>query len=357
MRKVTRAQVLAWRMRRHHLTEPGDVSAVDLARRLAGVQAQVPSSAAQAVAFRQLKPDADEIDRALRDDRTLVRTWSVRGTLHLHAADDLAFYGAAMAAVRTWERPSVLRGHGVTLAEITAIIDAIAEVLPGRVLTREELTEAVLEHTGSPHLAEVLRSGWGFALKPASWLGLLCQGPSDGNRVTFTSPSTWLPGWRPVSADVAGPELVKRYLGAHGPSTVADFDKWFARSTKASLLKAWFAGARDELEEVSVDGTPMLARAEDIDELESTAPNKLVRLLPAFDQYVIAVNRDLIPAEHLAKVSRAAGWISPVVLHGGRVAGVWKEEGGVVRAEQFERIPEKALAEEVARVLPGTSLG
>ncbi|WP_086827639.1 winged helix DNA-binding domain-containing protein [Allokutzneria sp. NRRL B-24872] len=356
MTTVTRAQVLAWRMRRQHLTEPGDVSAVEIARRLAGVQAQVPSAAAQAVAFRQAEPDEHEIDRALREEKTLVRMWSVRGTLHLHAAEEAALYGSAMAAVRTWERPSVLRGHGVTLAEITAIIDAVAEVLPGRVLTREELTEAVLEHTGSPHLAEVLRSGWGFALKPASWLGLLCHGPAEGNRVTFTSPSTWLPGWRQVPAEDAGPELIKRYLGAHGPSTVADFERWFARSAKASLLKPWFASVRDELAEVTVDGVPMLARAEDVDELVATAPNKLVRLLPAFDQYVIAANRDLIPAEHLAKVSRTAGWISPVVLHGGRVAGVWKEEDGAVSVQQFERLPKKTLVAEVARLLPGRSL-
>ncbi|MCP3802881.1 winged helix DNA-binding domain-containing protein [Allokutzneria sp. A3M-2-11 16] len=91
----------------------------------------------------------------------------------------------------------------------------------------------------------------------------------------------------------------------------------------------------------SASKAPRCSRAEDVDEIESTAPNKLVRLLPAFDQYVIAVNRDLIPTEHLAEVTRTAGWISPVVLHGGRVAGV----------------PKKALAAEVVRVLPGRSLG
>ena len=219
-------RVLAWRMARQHLAAPGKATAVELARTLCGVQAQVQSSAEQAIAVRQARPRPGEVDKALRDKRTLVRCWSVRGTLHLHAADDAALYGAAMAAVRSWERPSVLRANGVTLAEITAIIEAIAEVLPGRVLTREELTEAVLEHTGSPHLGELLRSGWGFALKPASWLGLLCHGPSDGNRVTFTSPATWLPSWRAATADEAGPYLLRAYLGAYGPATLEDFGQW-----------------------------------------------------------------------------------------------------------------------------------
>src|SRR5690349_14420240 len=125
---VGRDQVLAWRMHRQYLTEPSDAGAVQIARRLCGVQAQVPSAAEQAVAIRQSRPVSGEIGRALAEERTLVRCWSVRGTLHLHAADEAARYGAAVAAARSWERPSVLRGHGVTLAELTAITDAIGEI-------------------------------------------------------------------------------------------------------------------------------------------------------------------------------------------------------------------------------------
>src|SRR5262245_33349048 len=105
-------QVLAWRMKRQHLAKPGRARVVELAKVLCGVQAQVPSSAEQAVAVRQARPKPGEVDRALRDERTLVRCWSVRGTLHLHAAEDVSYYGAAVAAVRSWERPSVLRASG-----------------------------------------------------------------------------------------------------------------------------------------------------------------------------------------------------------------------------------------------------
>jgi hypothetical protein len=343
-------QVLAWRMSRQHLASPGKATAVELARTLCGVQAQVPASAEQAITVRQADPQAGEVDHALRADRTMVRCWSVRGTLHLHAGDEAADYGAALAAARTWERASVLRGHGVTLAEIGAIIEAIAEVLPGRVLTREELTEAVLEHTGSSHLGEVLRSGWGFALKPASWLGLLCHGPSDGSRVTFTSPATWLPSWRPATADEAGPRLLRGYLAAYGPATLEDFGQWLFRGTSPKLLKGWLAAARPDLSEVDVDGRPALLRTADLDELRDTKPDKQVRLLPGFDQYVIAVNRSLIPAEHRSKVSRTSGWISPVVLHCGRVAGVWKLEDGAVHIEPFEELPTKLLDAEIERI-------
>jgi hypothetical protein len=349
--KLRLDQVLAWRMKRQHLANPGSATAVELARVLCGVQAQVQSSAEQAIAVRQATPVPGEVDRALRDERTLVRCWSVRGTLHLHAADDAARYGAAAAAVRTWERPSVLRGHGITLAEINAIIEAIGSVLPGQILTREELTSAVLEHTGSRHLTELLSSGWGVALKPACWLGLLCHGPSDGNRVTFTSPATWLPTWKPADAEEAGPSLLRSYLGTYGPATLEDFGKWlFQGVAKPSLLRGWLASARDDLSEVDVDGVVSFALTADLDELRETKPSKQVRLLPGFDQYVIAVNRNLIPAEHKAKVSRTAGWISPVVLVGGRVAGTWSVEKGKVQVDEFEKIPKTALAAEFKRI-------
>jgi hypothetical protein len=354
MVSVSLGQVLAWRMKRQHLAKPGRASAVELARVLCGVQAQVQSSAEQAIAVRQALRKPGEVERALRTARTLVRCWSVRGTLHLHAAEEAAYYGAAVAAVRSWERPSVLRAAGITLAEYNGIIEAVAEVLPGKILTREELTDAVIEHTaGTPAIRELLRSGWGNVLKPAAWLGLLCHGPANGSQVTFTSPATWLPSWRPATADEAGPYLLRAYLGSYGPATLEDFGQWLFRNVASvKLLRGWLAPVRDELSEVDVDGQQLLVRKEDLDELRATKPDRQVRLLPGFDQYVIAVNRSLIPAEHLSKVSRTSGWISPVVLHCGRVAGVWKLEGTTMTVEPFERIPAELLADEVERVFP-----
>lgn len=351
MVSVRREQVLAWRMARQHLATPGKATAVELARTLCGVQAQVQSSAEQAIAVRQATPRPGEVDKALRDSRTLVRCWSVRGTLHLHDATDAARYGAAVAAVRSWERPSVLRAAGITLAEYNGIIEAVAAVLPGRILTREELAEAIIEHTGSPAVGELLRSSWGNVLKPAAWLGLLCHGPASGTRVTFTSPATWLPGWRPATADEAGPYLLRAYLGAYGPATLEDFGQWLFRNVaSAKLLRGWLADTRDDLSEVDVEGQPALVRTKDLDELLDTKPDNQVRLLPGFDQYVIAVNRSLIPAEHLSKVSRTSGWISPVILHCGRIAGVWKLDNGTLDVDPFEKIPRKLLDAELARI-------
>lgn len=368
---VTMAQVLAWRLRRQYLDDPA-ADAVEVADRLCGVQAQVASSAALAVTVRTGRPAGPDLATALGstptvDDgqsgakagtatgATLVRMWAARGTLHLLTARGAALQCAALGEQRAWDRPVWLRAFGVTRDEMETLLAAVAELLPGRALTREELVVELTDRVG-PHIADALRSGWGSLLKPAATAGLLCHGPpTPGSaRVTFTSPSTVLRDWRPVDVATAGPRLVRDYLGAYGPATREDFRNWLSRAVRATPIRAWFDQLTDvgELVEVRVDGadTPALLPAEHLDELRDTAPATGVRLLGGFDQYVIAVSRSAIPARHLARVSRTAGWISPVVLNEGRVAGVWNLDGDALAVELFEKVPRRALRAEVDRL-------
>src|SRR6478609_642583 len=166
MLKVTWAQALAWRTYRHFLDPPTGRGPVEVARRLAGVQAQVTSAAVRSIAVRQAAPRPGEVAAALAD-RTLVKTWAMRGTLHLLPADSAAAYLELSAAHRTWETGAWQKTFGATPADLEAIAAAAAEALSGgAVLTREELTEQIVGRTGSAHLAEVLGSGWGTLLKP-----------------------------------------------------------------------------------------------------------------------------------------------------------------------------------------------
>ncbi|MUN35913.1 winged helix DNA-binding domain-containing protein [Actinomadura litoris] len=356
MASVTWAQVLAWRMRRQYLDPAADVSATDVARRLAGVQAQVASAAETAVALRRTGPAPGEVPRALLEERTLVKTWAMRGTLHLLPADEAAAYLVLCSAVRNWEKGAWQRTFGATPADLEAIAAAATGALAGgAALTREELTTAVVEETGSRHLAEVLGSGWGTLLKPLAWWGVLCHGPSRGTNVTFASPEKWLPGWKGLPpADEAARTVVHAYLGAHGPATPDQFDTWLMRKgNRKRDVKAWFAAAEDGLATVEVEGVPMYVRERHRDELLATEPTSSVRLLGGFDQYVLGAGTGatyLIPAEHRGAVSRTGGWISPVVLHEGRVAGVWEDDGGEIAVTAFEDIPADLLEEEKARM-------
>ncbi|WP_307801056.1 winged helix DNA-binding domain-containing protein [Microbispora triticiradicis] len=353
--ETTWARVLAWRLRRQHVEPVSGGDAVAVVRRLCGVQAQVASSAALAVAVRQRNPVPGEIDGALWRDRTLVKTWTMRGTLHLLPADEFPAYRAALGTRRFWEKASWQRGHGVSAREIEAVVDAVPRVLSGRVLTREELVEAVVDATGEAHLREALTSGWGALLKPLSFLGELCYGPPRDGRVTFTTPAGWLPdgGGEPLPADEGGARLLRAFLGAHGPATPAMFDAWLLRgTTPKAVLRGWFQRLRDELAEVEVDGVPAVLPAEHLDDLLACRPSEEVRLLPGFDQFILGAPRDLeplLPKAARPRVSRAAGWISPVVVYRGRVAGVWEAKEGRPVVELFEPVPENLLAAEAER--------
>ncbi|TMR03043.1 winged helix DNA-binding domain-containing protein [Actinomadura soli] len=356
MTSVTWAQVLAWRMRRQFIESAADAGALQIARRLAGVQAQVASAAEFAVAIRQTAPETGAVQRAILDERTLVKTWAMRGTLHLLPADEAAAYLVLCAAVRNWEKPVWQRNFGATPADLEAIAEAAAGALAdGAVLTREELTTAVVEETGSRHLAEVLGSGWGTLLKPLAWWGVLCYGPSQGTRVTFTSPERWLPGWTGLpSMEDAARTAIHAFLGAHGPATPDMFDNWLMRKlNRKKDVKAWFAAAEDGLSTIEVEGVQMYVLDEHRDELLNTEPSTSVRLVGAFDQYVLGAGTGasyLVPAERRKEVSRAGGWISPVVLYEGRVAGVWEAKDADVTVTAFEDVPTAPLRDEVARM-------
>lgn len=357
MIELSWTQVLAWRMRRQHLDTPVTTSPVDIARRLGGVQAQVASAASLAIALRCTAGTgtAPDTASALWQDKTLMKTWAMRGTLHLLPAADAGAYLALCATIRSWEKPSWQKAFGAKTADLEAIAAAAADILSdGEPRSRTELTTAIVAETGSGHLAELLGSGWGTLLKPLAWWGVLCYGPPQGNQVTFTAPSQ-LPGWTglpPVSE--AARTVISAYLGAHGPATADMFDNWLSRKTsRKGELRGWFVAAADDLIKVRVDGREMFALAAHADELAGTRPNDDVRLLGAFDPYVLGAGTaqtEVVPAGHRQQVSRTAGWISPVVLYQGKVAGVWAETGGGPEVTPFTEIPAKPLAMAVERM-------
>ncbi len=336
--KLKADSVLAWRLGRQMLDPRGKAGAVTTLRRLCGVQAQVASAAQLAVAARQLKPKPGALAKALTD-RSIVKTWAMRGTLHLMHAADAPAYLSLIAAARTWDKGSWQRTF-VTAAQLDAITAAVREVLNGKVLSREQLVAAIVDRTGNKSLAEHLQSGWGAVLKPLSWQGYLCQGPAEGSRITFTSPETWLPAWPGLPApEQAAQVVIPSYLGAYGPATAQTFDAWLTRgASKKAALRGWFADLSDEVVEVEVEGTRAYARAADVDDIASTAPSKVVRLLPGFDQYVLGpgtTDTSIIAKDRRSQISKAAGWISPVVVAGGRVAGTWEIKDDAVEVVLF----------------------
>ena len=287
---------------------------------IGGAQAQVMSAAEMQICVRA-RCTVKDVRDALWKDRTLVKTWLMRGTLHLIPAEDLPLYASAMGAIKP--RNSVLKYLRMTERELHKLIETIGGALSGTPVTREELI-GIAGKGQAEHVREWLRSGWGGLLKPVARRGMLSFGPSRGTSVTFVRPEIWLGSWRVVDRDAALVEIARRYLRAFGPATRSDFVRWFGPSFPAIGKTAW-AGLTNDLVGVSVEGIRLEALASDVPALARTRRRSAVQLLPVFDPYLMGhASRDhLFERRYAPRVSRVAGWISAVVLVDGRVEGTW----------------------------------
>jgi hypothetical protein len=341
-------------MTRHHLVEraaPADLARV--ADELCGLHAQVLSSAELSLWARIDGLSRDSVGEALWTERSLVKLWAMRGTLHLLPAAELARWLAALGTLPT-------RFGSVDRADVDAITEAVGRALDGRNLTREDLAREVERLTGSPDYAEWVRSSWGWALKAAAFKGLLCFAPSEGTKVRFTSPASWVrePLEQPAPVDGLR-EIARRFLGAYAPAAAEDLAHWWMEGRTPRRAAPMLEALGEEAVQVDVEGQPALALAADLPELASAAPRNVARLLPAFDPWVIVMARrpPMIDLQHVGRVYRQQGWVSPVILVNGRVAGVWRHtrKGGrlAVELEPFEPLPawaSRQLAAETRRL-------
>lgn len=328
------ATVHAWRVERQLLGRDRAATPETVAHALVGVQAQVSSSAALAIALRSRESTGatgataaaatDQTAIALRE-RRLVRSWAMRGTLHLFAAEDVPTVAAALGKKENWRRPAWLRWFGVNEREMEALIDTVGEILDdGQPRTRAELADEIGSRLGKKAGA-LMRGSWGSALKVASDRHYLVQSAEDEAGVRFVRASRWIESWREEDEETALASLIERYLAAYGPATLHEIRRWWGVANLKDVRPA-IDGLSRRLTEVDIEGTRAYVRTVDLDAIAttpSTAGN--VVMVGGFDPFIVGagLRQQLIPPAHLKRVSRTAGWISPVVLVDGRAAAVW----------------------------------
>ncbi len=361
MFETTWERVAALRLRRQHLDAPAPrESFLDVVRDHVGIQAQVMSSAELSLGARVTGLARDEVACALWEDRTLVKTWAMRGTLHLVAAQELPELVAALGTRLNWLRPVWLTYFGVTADQMRQLQDAIGEVLTDRPMTRAAVAEALAARLGDPAFAAKVSGSWGTFLKPAAGRGLLCFGPDDGRNVTFVNPRAWLgceiPDPDPDPAAISA--ILERHLAAFPAATRGELARWWG--VAPGELRAPLAGLGDRLTLVGVEGVKAYVRSADMDALAAAEPATTVRLLGGFDPYTLSLQKEAEPLLPLARrplVSREAGWISAVLLVGGRVAGTWTHDLAPKRTRielkpwrRLTRAERKAVDAEAARI-------
>src|SRR6476469_5739565 len=228
MFETTWERIAALRLRRHHLEARAKrARMLDVVRDHVAVQAQVIGSAELAVHARVDGLRRDDIRTALWRDRTLVKTWAMRGTLHLVASDELPELVGALGTRINWLRPLWLRYFEVTREEMLALQDGIGDVLTDTPMTRAALGEALAKRLGNEAFADRVTSSWGTFLKPAASRGLLCFGPDDGRNVTFVDPRAWLGREMPEPSEDAIGAVIERQLNAFPGSSKGELARWW----------------------------------------------------------------------------------------------------------------------------------
>jgi hypothetical protein len=316
---LTDEQVRRARIAAQLLHRPGRRSVADLVSHLTGVQAQVLPAASLALRARRAGLTAAAVDRARTRDRSIVFCWAMRGTLHLITADDHAWLVPLVIERRIANAHRRLRQEGVTGAQPAKAVRSIERMLGhDGPLLRAEIAER-LRRQG-------IRTD-GQAIAHLVWLaaaeGTICYGPDRGGERCFVLVRDWV-GRRATKMDpeAALRELAVRYLRAHAPAEPADLAAW-SGIAPADARRAW-RGVEDRLVEVPTVRGPRWALRRAI-----PPPTKeVVRLLPAFDEYLLGwKDRQLIaPVSRWRTIQRGGGWLHPVVLVDGSALGTWSSE-------------------------------
>ncbi len=313
----------------------------DVVGTLVGVQAQDATAAALAVRARSRGLVAADVDAA-REDGRVVLTWSLRGTRHLHRADDVRWLVALVGP--TFLRPS-RRAEQLGIAgevgdrAVGVLRDALAAEGP---LTRDQVKGLLAPHgidpTGQAAIHVIAR---------AALEGVLCVLPGE----RYVLLDDWL-GAATASASGGPPggppagELARRYLAAFGPASPADFAAWSGLGSPAAR-REW-AAVECELVEVGPAGW---MSATDLDRAVAAARRPAPsRLLGAFDSLLLAyADRRLhLSPDHAPLVNPGGGIVKPLVVVDGEVVGTWSRPRGQVELRSF-----RALAPEETRRLDG----
>ncbi|MGW7429595.1 winged helix DNA-binding domain-containing protein [Streptomyces sp. NPDC054861] len=320
------AQAATRRMGRQFLAGPTGPTPAAATAAMLGAHAQVLSAAELSVALRTADATRADVRAALWEDRSLVKTYGPRGTVHLLPAADLPLWTGALSALPAGPQP-LPPDVRMSTAQTDEVVAAIGDALAGAELTVDELTDAIVARTG-PWAGERVMDAfqdkwprWRQMTHTAAHRGVLCFGPNRGRNVTYTSP-----GVRPDEGTRALAALVERYLYAYGPATPQHFAKWLAAPAGwAGTLFTMLAG-EGRIEEVAFEDTRAWVVAGDTE--FPAGPARGVRLLPYFDAFTIASQprERLFPGAAWGRaLSRGQAGNYPVLLVDGTVAGVWHQ--------------------------------
>jgi hypothetical protein len=332
------------RLRSQHLTDDtrlrADVATVT--RSVCALQAQAFDAARHQVRVRSEGLTAAAVDRAFEQERSVVRTWLMRGTLHLCAADDLRWLLEVVGPAVNQFGASRRRNLGLDDATCARGVAVIRKALGDGPMARRDIRSRLVS---AGVLEEPVGQTMIHLLYHAASLGIVCSGPRMGRDDSFVLIDDWVPKSNGPRGEAALAELARRYFAAYGPAGAADFAAW--SGLRVTLIRMAMSAIGAELVEYPGPIRGLWTLGPAVADVSIAPPS--VRLLGHFDTYLLGYRR----REHLGDAAAESwihdgggGWIRPVVCVDGWIAGGWRmEQTGreiEVKVMPFDRISRRA---------------
>jgi hypothetical protein len=333
---MTPTQVVQRRLVAQRISATSFTRPVEVVAWLGAMQAQDYLGALWAVGLRLAPAREQDIEHALAD-RSIVRTWPMRGTLHFVAAADARWIINLLApqiVARTARRIRDLGLDDATLSRARRVL--VRRLGDGKPLARRAVYEALERGRISTAGQRGIHILWRLAHDC-----VLCFGPRENKQQTFVLFDAWLPGAKARPREEALADLACRYFTGHGPATVADFAWWSGLRPSDASLAVHLAGGRLEKETLG-------SRA--VWFVRSAPPRQAKRpgayLLPAFDEFAVGYTdrSAVLDPAHVKRVNAGGGILKPIIVVDGRVVGTWQRRfarGAVVfTPDPFVDLPE-----------------
>ena len=329
------------RLAAQRLTAPTFRTPASVVSWFGAMQAQDYLGALWAVGLRMANATEDLVERAVAD-RSIVRTWPMRGTLHFVAADDVRWMLQTLGPRSLFRNARRLKNEfdldrAVFARAEKVIVKALRD---GRQIQREALYQ-LLDDAG---IDTANQRGLHIVFQLAHQQ-LICFGVRQGKQHTFALLDEWIPATRSWTREEALAEAASRYFTSHGPATVRDF-AWWSGLTAADSREA-LALAQSGLEQEVIEGRTYWFAAP---RGATTGPAPRSWLLPAWDEFTVAYkDRTAVidPAHRTLAVTRN-GIINAAMVVDGRVVGSWKRalRSGqvIVTPEPFSPLPKAMKA-------------
>jgi hypothetical protein len=309
------ARLISQRLIGSEFTKP-----VEAVRWLGAIQGQDLASAVWSIGLRIPGSTLLDVERAFSEGK-IVRTWTVRGTLHVVAAEDVRWMVELTGpsnSQRATRRHRELELDEKTLAKGR---NTLQKALEKQHLTREEVFASLQRAKISTEGQRGYHLLWDAAVH-----GLICSGAPRGKEQTFALIDEWIPKTKPKSREEAIAELARRYFQSRAPATLKDF--------------AWWAGLSQR------------EARQGFGELESVPPSPTASsafALPAFDEYLLGYQdrSSVLDARFAKRIFPGGGTFIPSLVLDGKVVGSWKR--ATLEFETFTNVKKQPLEEALQR--------